>query len=86
MNLQQFVSRDMEPTDPAVITVAKFHAGTATNVIPDTATIEGTARTLSETARKKVRQRIRTALRGNRRRQWMRTEIRMVRRLSANGE
>jgi amidohydrolase len=54
VNLQQFVSREMEPTDPAVVTVGKVHSGTATNVIPDTATIEGTARTLTPTSRKKI--------------------------------
>jgi amidohydrolase len=54
LNLQQFVSRELDPTEPAVVTVGKFHAGTATNVIPDTATIEGTARTLSESARKMI--------------------------------
>jgi amidohydrolase len=54
LNLQQFVSREIDPTEPAVVTVGKFHAGTATNVIPDTATIEGTARTLTEPARKLI--------------------------------
>ncbi len=54
VNLQQFVSREMDPTDPCVVTVGKIHAGTATNVIPDKAEIEGTARTLSEGARAKV--------------------------------
>ena len=54
LNLQQFVSREIDPTEPAVVTVGKFHAGTATNVIPDTATIEGTARTLTEAARKLI--------------------------------
>jgi amidohydrolase len=51
LNLQQFVSREIDPTDSAVITVGKFNAGTATNVIPDTATIEGTARTLTPETR-----------------------------------
>jgi amidohydrolase len=46
-SLQQFVSRETDPTEPAVITVGTFHAGTATNVIPDVATIGGTARTLT---------------------------------------
>jgi amidohydrolase len=55
LNLQQFVSREMDPTDSAVVTVGKFNAGTATNVIPDVATIEGTARTLNDAARKKIR-------------------------------
>ena len=54
LNLQQFVSREMDPTEPAVVTVGKFSAGTATNVIPDAATIEGTARTLTEASRRKV--------------------------------
>jgi amidohydrolase len=56
INLQQFVSRDLDPTDSAVITVGKFHAGTATNVIPDRATIEATARTLTEASRSLIRQ------------------------------
>jgi amidohydrolase len=54
LNLQQFVSREFDPTDSAVVTVGTFHAGTAVNVIPDTATITGTARTLNDSARKKI--------------------------------
>ena len=55
LNLQQFVSREYDPTDSAVVTVGKFHAGTATNVIPDEAVIEGTARTVSAKGRKLIR-------------------------------
>ncbi len=55
VNLQQFVSREMDPTEPAVITVGIIHSGTAINIIPDTAVIEGTARTLSEAARKLIK-------------------------------
>jgi amidohydrolase len=51
LNLQQFVSREIDPTEPAVVTVGIFQAGTATNVIPDVATIAGTARTLTPQAR-----------------------------------
>jgi len=58
LNLQQFVTRDLDPTEPAVVTVGIFRAGSAVNVIPDTATIEGTARTLSPEARKLARTRI----------------------------
>jgi amidohydrolase len=54
LNLQQFVSREFDPTDSAVITIGKFTGGTATNIIPDTATIEGTARTLHDRARKQI--------------------------------
>jgi amidohydrolase len=59
ISLQQVVSRELDPTEPAVITVGKFHAGTATNVIPNRATIEGTARTLSDAAGKLVESSIR---------------------------
>lgn len=54
LNLQQFITRELDPTEPAVITVGKINAGTATNIIPDTAVIEGTARTLSPQARTQV--------------------------------
>jgi amidohydrolase len=54
LNLQQFVSREFDPTDSAVVTVGQIHSGTTFNVIPDTATIHGTARTLNEPARKKI--------------------------------
>jgi len=59
MSLQQFVSREMDPTEPAVVTIGTFHAGTATNVIPDTATIQGTARTLTGASRVKIAESIR---------------------------
>jgi amidohydrolase len=59
MNLQQFVSRESDPTDSAVVTIGIFHAGTATNVIPDEASIEGTARTITGATRLAVQQSIR---------------------------
>ena len=59
MSLQQFVSREMDPTEPAVVTVGMFHAGTATNVIPDAATIQGTARTLTPSARSRIQDSLR---------------------------
>ena len=58
VNLQQFVSREFDPADSAVVTVGKFHSGTATNIIPDVATIEGTARTLHDAGRKQIREAI----------------------------
>ncbi len=59
LNLQQFVSRELDPTEPAVVTVGTFHAGTATNIIPDNARISGTARTLSPPARAAIARSIR---------------------------
>ena len=59
LNLQQFVSREIDPTEPAVVTVGVFNAGTATNVIPDVARIAGTARTLTPAAREHIARAIR---------------------------
>ncbi|MDG2383668.1 MAG: amidohydrolase [Pirellulaceae bacterium] len=44
MALQTIVSREINPSHPAVVTVARFEAGTAANVIADTATLQGTVR------------------------------------------
>jgi hippurate hydrolase len=52
--LQAFVTRRIEIWDPAVITVTRLIAGTATNVIPEVAQIEGTIRAMSAATRKKV--------------------------------
>lgn len=43
--LQRIVSRQMNPLNPAVVTVGTFHAGTAFNIIPAEATLSGTTRT-----------------------------------------
>ncbi len=45
--LQSIVSRNVDPIEPAVVTVGSLHAGHAANVIPDTAQILGTVRTLN---------------------------------------
>jgi amidohydrolase len=55
LDLQQIVSRDLDPTEPAVVTVGRIHAGTASNIIPDQAVFEGTARTLSAATRTAVK-------------------------------
>ncbi|CAN5809981.1 M20 family metallopeptidase [soil metagenome] len=43
--LQTLVSREVDPTDQAVVSNCVFKAGEAFNVIPDTATLMGTVRT-----------------------------------------
>jgi len=53
--LQSIISRETNPWDAAVITVAKFHAGSATNIVPDTATLEGTYRSLAPTLHRTLR-------------------------------
>ncbi len=49
---QTIISRSIDPTEPAVITVGKIEAGSAFNVIPGKAVMQGTVRAFSmETAR-----------------------------------
>ena len=49
--MQTFVPRRVEAFNPAVVTVGRIAAGTTTNVIPETATIAGTIRTVSDATR-----------------------------------
>ncbi len=51
---QTLVTRRVHVFDPAVVTVAKIEAGTTRNVIPDTASMLGTIRTVSEPTRERV--------------------------------
>ena len=48
--LQTIASRTIDPVDSVVVTVTKFNAGNAYNVIPETAQIAGTVRTLRREA------------------------------------
>jgi amidohydrolase len=45
--LQSIVARNLSPRDPAVVSITKVQGGEAYNVIPETATISGTARFFS---------------------------------------
>ena len=53
-SLQALVTRRFDVFDPVVITVGTFHAGTASNVIPDWAHFEATVRSFSPKARAAV--------------------------------
>jgi len=56
--LQTLVSREVDPTDKAVVSVCAFKAGDAFNVIPDTAMIGGTVRTFDPETRDLLDRRI----------------------------
>ncbi|MCU0659010.1 MAG: M20 family metallopeptidase [Polyangiaceae bacterium] len=45
--LQTIISRNRKPIEAAVLSITQIHAGSATNVIPDEATMQGTVRTFS---------------------------------------
>ncbi len=56
--LQEIVSREVAAMDAAVLTVATIHSGTATNIIPERATLSGTVRTYDEEVRSHIQKRI----------------------------
>lgn len=56
--LQSIVSRNTGPLDSAVISITQIHGGDADNVIPQTARMSGTVRTLTEETRNLCEQRI----------------------------
>ncbi len=49
--VQSIVSRNLDPTESAVVTVGQFQAGTAPNIIPDQAMLSGTVRTFDNEIR-----------------------------------
>jgi len=62
--LQSIVSRTVDPLDSAVISMCEFHAGNARNVIPQTAELKGTVRTLTPEVRDLVERRVREVVAG----------------------
>ncbi|MDQ3865130.1 MAG: M20 family metallopeptidase [Actinomycetota bacterium] len=62
--LQILVSREIDPVEPAVLTVGKIGAGTAFNIIPEKARLGGTVRTLNPDLRKRMPWRIEALARG----------------------
>jgi hippurate hydrolase len=62
--LQSIVSRTIDPLDSAVISVCEFHAGNARNVIPQTAELKGTVRTLTPEVRDLIEKRVREVVAG----------------------
>jgi len=53
---QSLVSRGTDPADSAVVSITVVDAGTAANVIPDSATLRGTMRTFSETTHRRIQE------------------------------
>jgi len=56
--LQTLISRETSPFSPAVITIGKIQAGTAFNIIPETAEMHGTMRSFTKEHRTKLLRRI----------------------------
>jgi len=57
--MQEIVSRNTDPTHAAVVSVTQFNAGSAYNVIPETAILRGTFRYFDEADGKMIEERMR---------------------------
>lgn len=64
MELQTIVSRNLKPTDAAVVTVGAIKGGTKHNIIPDQVTLQLTVRTYTDEVQKMVHKRIREIAKG----------------------
>ncbi|UDL88126.1 M20 family metallopeptidase [Mesorhizobium sp. PAMC28654] len=62
--LQTIASRSTDPVEAVVVSVTKFHAGDAYNIIPESAEIAGTVRTLKKEIANKAEERIRAICAG----------------------
>ena len=62
--LQTIVSREVDPVEPAVLTVGEIGAGTAFNIIPQKARLGGTVRTLNSDLRERMPGRMEDVARG----------------------
>lgn len=58
-NLQSIVSRNVEATKPAVLSVTQIHSGSAYNVVPDRAVISGTIRYFDDAVKDLMHDRVR---------------------------
>jgi amidohydrolase len=61
---QTVVSRSVDPIKSGLISICQFHAGSADNVIPQTATLRGTARSLVPEVRDTLEKRLREIVEG----------------------
>jgi len=62
--IQSIVSRSVDPLEAAVISICVFQAGSADNVIPQTALLRGTARALTPRVRDRLERRLNEVVTG----------------------
>jgi amidohydrolase len=62
--VQQVVSRQIDPLEPAVVTIGAIHGGTTHNVIPSRVTLLGTVRAFNPDVRAQMAERIERVLKG----------------------
>ncbi|NLY46064.1 MAG: amidohydrolase [Tissierella sp.] len=57
-SLQTIVSRELPPSEPCVISVCSFNSGSAPNIIPEVAVLQGTTRTFNSDIRESYLERM----------------------------
>ena len=62
--IQSIVSRNVDPLESGVVSICMFHAGNTDNVIPQTARLGGTARSLSPAVRDLLERRLHEVVEG----------------------
>ncbi|HEY4775208.1 MAG TPA: M20 aminoacylase family protein [Xanthobacteraceae bacterium] len=62
--IQSIVARNVDPLKAAVVSICTFHAGTTDNVIPQTAQLRGTARSLTAEVRDLLERRLHEVVEG----------------------
>ena len=62
--LQTIVSREVQPGEPAVVTVGTIHGGTRRNIIPDQVRLQLTVRSYTDEARRQTLEAIKRIARG----------------------
>lgn len=63
-SLQSIISRNVDPTDAAVITIGRVEGGTAHNIIPESVKLWGTVRTLSKETANMIEHKLEALLKG----------------------
>jgi len=63
-NIQSVVSRNVDPLEAAVVSICLFQAGNTDNVIPQTAKLRGTARSLTPAVQDLLEKRLRVVVEG----------------------
>ncbi len=63
-SIQGLVTRRMNAFDPVLVSVTRLRAGTTTNVIPETASFQGTLRTVSASARRAIHDKLHRLVQG----------------------
>ena len=63
-SVQSVVSRNVDPVQPAVVTIGSLHGGTIHNVIPDDVSMLGTVRAFDPAVRDQMKPRIEAVLKG----------------------